>query len=414
MEKVIRGSIILTFSNLGVRFLGYLYRILMGRFLTPYEFGMLNLALPLQYMAVIFASSGIAPSVAKFVAQGRGTGVVYSSLFYYTLLGSAVGGFFYLLAGPIATGVFQEPEVAELIKISSLAFPLGLATACVTGGFQGYGRFWYMGGTLVSQQAFRILLAVLLVLLGYGALGGILGSTLGFLLALLPAFYMLRSLPRGSFSVKPGEFKEVFFFSLPVSLTSLAAFILAYVDVLLIGYYLSPEEAGVYSAASPTARLLLAFSSGLYAALLPSISELKARGETLEIRSYVSKAYRISLGVLLPGTLLSLYFADSIIGLLFPGEGYSGAAGPFRILVVGTVFLGIFTVNAGVFQGLGAPKTPMKILAVAALIDLLLNIALIPVLGVEGAAYATALSFAFAGVASTINLKAKFYMGTTF
>jgi stage V sporulation protein B len=414
MERIIRGSVILTFSNLSVRFLGYLYRILMGRFLTPFEFGLLNLALPLQYMVVIFASSGIAPSVAKFVAQKRRASVVYSSLFYYTIIGSAIGLFFYLLAEPVATRVFQEPRVAGLIKISSLAFPLGLATACLTGAFQGYNRFGYMGVTLVSQQVFRIVFAAMLVLLGYEALGAILGSTLGFLVALVPAFYMLRSLRQSSFSAKLEEFKGVFFFSLPVSLTSLAAFVLAYIDALLIGYYLSPTEVGVYSAASPTSRLLLAFSSALYAALLPSISELQAKGETLKIKSYVLKAYKISFAVLLPGTLLSLYFADGIIGLLFPGEGYAGAAEPFKILIVGTAFLGIFTINAGIFQGLGAPKTPMKILAIAALIDVLLNIALIPILGIKGAAYATALSFAFAGVASTINLKAKFYMGTAF
>lgn len=410
MEKVIRGSLILTFSNLSVRFAGYLFRIIMGRFLTPYEFGLLNLALPLQYMIVIFASSGIAPSIAKFVSQfhadaHRRARVVYSSLFYYTFIGAVFGLFFYFIAEPIGTRIFHEPRVVELIKISSLAFPLGMATASITGAFQGCQRFDFMAITLVSQQMLRIIFAVLLVFLGYQAFGAILGSTLGFLVALPIAFLLLRNLGLRYFPPKLEEFKGVFLFSLPVSATSLAAFVLAYIDALLIGYYLSPTEVGVYSAASPTSRLLLAFFSALYATLLPSISELNAKKEISRARLYVKKAYILSILVIIPVTFLSIYFSEDIISLLFPGEGYAGAAEPFKILVIGTAFLGIFTLNSGIYQGLGFPKTPMKILALAALLDVFLNMVLIPIYGIRGAATASTMSFAFAGIVSTINLK---------
>ncbi len=69
MKKIIEGTVILAFSNGLVRILGYLYRVLMGRMLTPYEYGILNLALPLQYMIMVLTSSGVAPGIAKFVAQ---------------------------------------------------------------------------------------------------------------------------------------------------------------------------------------------------------------------------------------------------------------------------------------------------------------------------------------------------------
>lgn len=410
--EILRGSLILTFSNLSVRLLGYLYRILMGRMLSPYEFGLLNLALPLQYMVVILASSSIAPSMAKFISQYQATGelkkrdsAVYSSLVYFTAIGVVLGVLFYVSAAPIGKYVFHEPRVAELIRISALALPLGLAVASLTGAFQGVKRFDYMALTLLFQQALRILLAVFLVFLGYEALGAILGSTLGFLAALPIAFYLLRNLGLRPANPKLEEFKGVLFFSLPVSATSLAAFILAYVDALLIGYYLTPNEVGVYSAASPTSRLLLAFFSALYAVLLPSISELKAKKETNEIKEYVKKAYLLSFVVILPATFLSIYFSEGIISLLFPGPGYSEAAAPLRILFIGTAFLGLFTLNSGVYQGLGAPKTPMKILAAAAILDILLNVLLIPPYGIHGAAIASTVSFAFAGIVSTISLE---------
>ena len=412
MEKILRGSLILTFSNVTVRFLGYVYRILMGRMLSPYEFGLLNVALPLQYMAVILTSSGIAPSIAKFVSQHHAAEdpekrdrTVYSSIVYFTGIGAVLGLFFYLSAAPIGMRVFHEPRVVELIKISSLALPLGFAAASLTGTFQGFKRFDFMAITLVFQQGLRILLAVFLVFLGYEAFGAILGSTLGFIAVMPLAFILLKRLNLGPFTHSTGGFKGVFIFSLPVSATSISAFILAYIDILLIGYYLTPTDVGVYSVASPTSRLLLAFFSALYATLVPSISELKARGDIGEIKSHVRKAYGLSILAIIPTTFLAFYFSESIITLLFPGKGYSAAAAPFKILVIGTAFLGIFTLNSGILQGMGAPKTPMKILTMAALLDILFNIVLIPIYGIQGAATASTTSFAFAGIISTISLK---------
>jgi stage V sporulation protein B len=410
MDKFIRGSLILTFSNLAVRSAGHVFRIIMGRFLAPSEFGLLNLALPLQYMVVLFASSGVAPSIAKFVAQfrddeDRRARVLYSSLIFYSLIGAAIGAAFYLAAEPLGTKVFHEPEVVDLLRIASLAFPLGMATAALTGAFQGRKRFDLMAGTLIFQQLSRIAFGVVLVFTGYQAFGAILGSTLGFLAALPLALILLRYVPMGRFSVAGADFKKVFLFALPVSLTSLATFALTYADVLMIGYFLSPYEVGVYSAASPTSRLLLAFSSALYAVLLPSISEIRAEKGATEIRPHVQSTYLLSIGGLIPVVLLSLLFAEDIITLLFPGEGYIGAVEPFKVLVVGAMFLGIFTVNSAVFQGLGYPQSPMKLMGLAALLDVFLNALLIPQMGIMGAAYATALSFAFAGAASTLLLR---------
>jgi stage V sporulation protein B len=409
MDKVIKGSLILTFSNLSVRFTGHLFRIIMGRFLNPFDFGLLNLALPIQYIVVLFASSGIAPSIAKFVSQfqdeDRKARVIYSSVLYYPILGGVLGILFYWAAEPLGVRVFHEPRVVELIKISALAFPLGMTTATLTGAFQGCQRFDLMAFTLVSQQVLRIIFAVSLVILGYQALGAVLGSTLGFLAAIPVAFILLRLLPLGRPSVSREVFRKVFFFSLPVSITSLATFALAYADVIFIGYYLSPSEVGVYSAASPTSRLILAFSSALYAVLLPSVSELRAESSAPEIKAHLQRAYILSLGGLLPVVLISLIFAGDIITLLFPGEGYADAVGPFKVLVVGASFLGIFTVNSAVFQGMGYPREPMKLMVAAAMLDILLNLLLIPPLGIMGAAYATSTGFAFAGVSSTLLLR---------
>ncbi|NOZ58773.1 MAG: oligosaccharide flippase family protein [Euryarchaeota archaeon] len=276
--SLLRSSAALTASNLAVRFGSYVYRILMGRLLSPYEFGLLNLALPLQFLVVVLASSGIAPSVARFIARENARSrlrlrdeIAASALLYYTLLGIILCAAFLLLA-PAVARIFREPELVQLVRISAVALPFGFALAVLSGILQGLGRFGTLAALITAQQAGRILFALALVLIADTAGSAILGSTLGFALALLLALLLLRStgvaLGRRSFET----FREVFLFSLPVSLTSLAAFALAYLDILLLGIFLPPQEVGVYSAASPTARLPLAFAMALSAVLLPRVA----------------------------------------------------------------------------------------------------------------------------------------------
>lgn len=410
MKAILKGSLILTITNLMVRAASHLYRVLMGRMLPIHEFGLLNLALPIQYMVVLLTSSGIAPTIAKFVSEATAREddqemalIVSSSAFYFTLLGALAGILVYLAAPLIGEFIFHDPRTVLPIKVSAAAVPFGILVSVYTGVLQGHKRFEEMGAILALMQVMRIAFAAVLVVLGYKAMGAILGSTMGFIAAVPVAYIMFSRMGVGSASPDPKVFKKVLIFAIPISATAIATFVLAYIDIIIIGFYHTPARVGIYSAASPTSRLVLAFSTALYATVLPSISELKAMDKAQEIKNHIWYSYKMSLGVLVPTTVLSIYFAGPIITLLF-GNTYAEAAGPFSILVVGTAFFGIFTLNSGIFQGLGRPGIPMKILLFTAGMDIMLNLVMVPNFEIIGAALASSMSFIFAGLVSTIAL----------
>ncbi len=407
MKTILKGGIVLTAGNIAVRFGSYLYRILMGRMLTPFEYGLLNLALPLQFLVIVLTSSGIAPTIAKFVSEDEGKKdnvglklTISSSLFYYSLIGLILGAIFFLLAQPLAIYLFREPRVVLPLQISAIAMPFAIAVAVCTGVFQGFKRFALMGGTLVLEQAFRIIFAVVFVYFGLEAVGAISGSSLGFVVTVPLALLLLKKhiskLPRPELQ----HFKHILYFSIPTSITALSAFLLAYIDIIFLGVYLSPEEVGIYSAASPTSRLLLAFSMALYAVLLPSISEEKGKGSLDGMKRHAKDAMVLSLPLFMLSILIAFSFPEQIITLLF-GSAYIAAAAPFKVLVVGMVFLSVYMLNSGILQGMGMPEKPMKILLVAAGLDIFLNALLIPAYATRGAARATAASCIFAGAVSS-------------
>lgn len=402
---ILKGGLLLTFGNVSIRFLGYVYRILMGRLLSPTDFGILNLALPLQFLVIILSSSGVAPSIARFLSRSRARGedgadVLWSSFFYYGLLATFIGVLFYLLSPFIGTYFFKEPGVVRPLQIASAALPFGILVAVLSGGFQGLKRVDHMSAVLIIEQLARVLFALSLVLTGFGLIGAIGGSTLGFMLALPLAFFIMSRSIHFKFNTNWASFKEVFLFSLPTSATALSSFTLAYADIVILGFYLSPFEVGIYSAASPASRLIFAFVTALYAVLVPSVSELFENTEFQDIRGVFKRSLGLLSIVVVPSTMVSWFFASELITILF-GEAYTAAIPLFRVLVMGAAFLGFFMVNSAFFQGLGRPGTPMKILFIAAFIDIVLNILLIPSQGVMGAAYATTFASGLAGIVST-------------
>jgi len=409
-SALLTGSLILFASNIAMRALDFAFRVLMGRMLVPYDYGLLNLAIPLQFMIIIIAAAGIAPSIARFTSKYRAKGqldklndVVSSAMFYYGLLGLGLGALFVLLSKPLAVYLFHTPELAPILMMAAIAIPITMFVAIFTGTFQGFKKMHYMSYSLVVGQVFRVIFAVALVLIGLKAFGAAAGSMLGFLMAIPLVFVLYRKLSIKYTKAVFSRFKEILLFSLPVTVTALSIFLLAFTDVFFIGALLDPIKVGVYSAASPIARLPIAFAIAISATLLPIVSESHEKGDN-KIRGHVRESILLVLLAIIPMVLFLFMFAGPVITVLF-GANYAAAVEPLKILVVGVAFMSFFAMSSGIFQGMGKPKIPMYVLLCVALLNIILNSYLIPLYGINGAAIATSISSATAGIASLVLIK---------
>jgi len=100
---------------------------------------------------------------------------------------------------------------------------------------------------------------------------------------------------------------------------------------------------------------------------------------------------RYVLMILMPLTLLVAATSKDIINILYTEE-YISASGPLSILMVGFLFLTVFSIFASVVCAEGKPKYTMALSLLLVAISLILNRILIPIYGLSGAAYATLIS----------------------
>lgn len=405
-----KGSMILFISNIAMRGLDFLYRVLMGRMLIPYDYGLLNLAIPLQFMIILIASAGIAPSIARFISKFKVKNdkkkvneVVSSAVFYYGLLGLLLGGVFVLLSRPIAIYLFNVEELIPVLVMAALAIPVTMFVSIFTGTFQGFKKMHYMSYSLVFGQTFRLILAIILVSIGWKAFGAMASSLIGFLVAIPLIVWLYRRLKIKYTKASFSTFKEILCFSVPVMITALSMFLLAFTDVFFIGVLLDPIKVGIYSAASPIARLPGAFAVAIATTLLPMISESHENNDN-KMKAHVNESLKLLGLIVVPLAALLIIFSERVILLLF-GSNYASAAEPLRILTIGMAFICIFITSCGLFQGMGKPRIPMYMLLFIVILNFALNAYLIPIQGINGAALATTISSTVAGLGALVLMK---------
>jgi O-antigen/teichoic acid export membrane protein len=121
------------------------------------------------------------------------------------------------------------------------------------------------------------------------------------------------------------------------------------------------------------------------------VSGLYAQGALAQIRRDFSILTKWLCSATLPIFLILFLFPETVLGFLF-GAGYSAAASALRILSLGFIINNFLGPNGGTLVAMGQVRFIMWATLATALLNIGLNIALIPPLGIEGAAIASAVA----------------------
>jgi O-antigen/teichoic acid export membrane protein len=183
--------------------------------------------------------------------------------------------------------------------------------------------------------------------------------------------------------------KEILLFSLPLFIISLLVMVVGYTDTLMLGYFRTPEEVGLYNAALPLASFIpmaLGAIIFLYVPIATTLYSQRLLDDLKRIYSIITKwAYVISFPLFL---ILFLYSSD-VLTYLF-GKEYSGASTALKILALGFMFGVLVGPNWATLTALGNTKFLMFSSSIGAVANVALNYMLIPIYGIVGAAIASA------------------------
>ena len=165
-----------------------------------------------------------------------------------------------------------------------------------------------------------------------------------------------------------------------------------YIDTIMIGYFLTSTDVGYYAVAISLSRFFWLVPRAMSTVAYPAISEYWAKDNHHAINKLVDKSTKYSACILVFAGMSVIFFAKDIIAFIFTPE-FLPAVLPLTILIIGTVTSGILRSVGGIFASVGKVNLVLKISAIGAVGDIILNIALIPTYGIIGAATATTAAY---------------------
>ncbi|WP_046226257.1 putative polysaccharide biosynthesis protein [Paenibacillus dauci] len=430
-ESFIKGTIILAVAALVARVLGLAQRVPLEHLLGFTGDAAFSIANNVYLMLLAVATAGIPSTLSKMVSERYALGRPHEAqrIYYAALLFAGAAGVVMTLllyfGAPYYAMLSKEPAAAlslQAIAPSLLLFP---AIAMMRGYFQGRNMMIAGGVSQIVEQFARvftaILLAYLLVRIGYGdvevAAAASFGSVLGSIGAFVVMIYFTLKLRKQDAANRlevraDGEaviplsriYKDIFKLSIPIVIASLTIPAVNIIDSTIIKPLLIDQVGNLAATASlgilgqraqSIAGIPPILAIALSTSLIPIISAAYARKEQENLQKQMTLALRISVLTGVPIVLMLATAAYCINGLLFSSRDSVGADAPsiIALLTICTIFQITMMTSNSMLIGINKVNRSMVHVLAGIALKLVLSLVLSQFLGIYGIIAATGLCF---------------------
>lgn len=436
-QSFMKGAAILGVAALFTKLLGAVYRIPYQNITGNEGMFVYQQVYPLYSTLLILATAGFPIAISKLVserlAQGDAAGA--RRIFQVTAAWLSITGclFFLLLfsAAPVIAAWMGSREMLTLpIRAVSFALLVVPLMSVIRGYFQGHQNMTPTAFSQVVEQSVRVATILLLawwlmstgvgvVYAGAGAVFGAFTGSVAGLAVLL--FYWGRNrrmekrlaaesaaaIPQGRVESPWSIFKSLMVLSIPISVGALVLPLLSLVDSFTVANLLERagfttveaiDSKGVYDRGQPLIQFASFFATALSLSIVPAVAEAQVRGDEQRVRDRSSLAMRLTLLIGLPASLGLALVAGPTNVMLYKDDAGTAA---LAILAFTALFSTLGMTSSGILQGVGQVRLPARNLLIGVGIKLGLNLLLIPLWDIRGAAVATVTGYA---VAATLNL----------
>jgi len=390
------GGITLLFSGGWVAYLLSLaFNVAVARHLGPQAFGAFTVGLTTSILLTRIAPVGMNLAVTRYVAiyHGQGDprrirGVVRLALAVTLAGGTAVGGAVFLLAGPLATGVFHAPELAGVLRVFALTIPIGATSDTLLAAVRGCS---HVASTVTirsfASPGLRMLAALAALAVASSATGVAVSYTVAEGVSLLLALAAARRVlpgPAAGRPIRPDG--EVFRFAWPLALNHLVNASSSKAEVFLLGALDKVGSVSLFAAAQRFTVVAEAVMGAVGLAFSPMASDLYAHDQREHLARLYKAASRWMFMIGVPVFLTQVLFGRLLLGAF--GDAFEAAERTMVVLACGQL---VYYTTGTAFHMLvmtGRSRLAFANSLAYVVVSLGLNVALIPRFGLMGAAVA--------------------------
>ncbi|MBM7694556.1 PST family polysaccharide transporter [Peribacillus deserti] len=416
---IFRGAAILTAAAIFTKILSAFYRIPYQNIAGDLGFYIYQQVYPLYGISVILSTYGFPVVISKLIAEkSRGKeetrSIVAISFIVLSILGLLIFLGVFFGAGWISV-CMGDRKLEPLLRISAFAFLFMPVVSVVRGFFQGRNEMLPTAVSQIAEQSVRVLFIIVVTYLLlkqghslYAAGGGaVLGSVIGAFASVL-ALVTFMWIGRYSFTFTDFSFKRMkevtralFIQGTAFCISSLLLTLTQLVDSFTLYSLLiergmeetaAKELKGIFDRGQPLLQLGSIAATSLSLAIVPLLSSSRARTDRQYLLQKVKLALTVTITAGVAAAIGLILIIKPVNIMLFTDNSGSET---LAVLAITILFSSLIMISSVILQSIGIIWPAMLAILTGIVLKFLLNLWLVPVFSIKGAACSTAVSYIF-------------------
>jgi O-antigen/teichoic acid export membrane protein len=389
VKLIAKNTTLILISQISTLLMGFFTLVYMARYLGAEGFGILSLALSMSGIFAIIVDMGLGTLMIREVARIK---LMADKYIPNVALMKVILSFFTLGLVVLIVNIIRYPEIVSIIiYIITLSVIINSFTAILSSIFQANQKMAYISISTIINSASMLL-------------GTLIGIYYHFEIIYFAALYVISNIL--VFAFITSTYKWKFHFpkikidwslwkptikeSWPFAITSLSGMLYTYIDSIMLSIIKGTVAVGWYSAAYRFMLMVLFIPTTLNIVIFPVMSKhFKSSNNTIKMINEKYFKYMIIIGIPLGfGTTI---LANKIILLIY-GIEYTQSIIALQILIWTIVFTFTGASFVQVLQSINKQLIITKISGICVIINIILNLILIPKFSYIGASIATVLT----------------------
>lgn len=375
--------------------------VILARYLSVEDRGLYAVALSFAGILALVVELGWGPAaIYRLRRAGAPRARVATTALAAAL---AISGAVAVVCIPLESWIsarFLDGAPPRIFYLALAIFPFLLGLTLFSSIARALDRFALQNGALLANNVGRLAaMAIVLVAWG-GALEEVLVAYL--LVQAAATLYLIASVLYTTgvdLGVDPGEIQATLRFGVRVYVARTAGGLHERLPIILIAYFLTDaSELAFFAVSAAVVGMLRMLPEAIGGALFPKLAGLHAS----QVGVLTARASRHCL-LWVGGSLLGAGAIGPFAIPLLYGDPYAASTVPFLVLLPGAWLYAMQRIYSNYFAALGHLSPVVRSQILATLLSVALNVWLIPLMGILGAALATLVSFGVGVVVLTLS-----------
>jgi len=399
-QKFVKDNIIIGLANILVTVSRvFILLPLLTKRLGAYDYGIWSQVNITITLSLAFVGLGLPYAMTRFLSTKSDTKSIreefYSILFFVFFITIVISSLIIVFSGFISKTFFQgETNIVKLTGFIILVWGLDWIYLSFFRTFRQMGRYFVF---TIVQTFGEIGFIAFFVLKGHGIFGAVFSILIVRFILLIILIYMFK-LNIGFGKPHFSKIKEYLSFGLPTIPANVSSWVISSSDRYIIGYFLGATSVGIYSVGYGLGHFPAMIITILGFVLLPSLSKLYDQGKLDDVKRYLSYSMKYFMALTIPLVFGACVLSQEILKILSTKEIASQAYIVVPLVAVSVLFYGFSCIIAHILVLTKKTKIIGIVWILSALINLSLNIFVIPYLGIFGAAITTFIAYLLAMV----------------